>query len=406
MGIWSHERSSGDRPRTLNRRSISTVSEYKKMWFIPTANLSYKVDWLSFTKKTGGKDPNITIRKILDYLGYDLTLFQEIPPRYFFNSGLSLGNFVNVFWNDPAKKQAKNASEVVSFHFTGVGSTDISDRLERICDSKDAEANWIKFFKFLISQECKFTRVDLALDDFEGLNNFDLMERKLHEGRYRSVKKTYSISRGADQKGKSSGFTIYLGKPVKTSKGFYLLRMYKKLDEFKAKGQLLPSLPRKTGHWDRYELEFTKDKAVSIINKIINEGAFSPVFLGVLRSTVEFLNPKHGKNGQILKNKDRWEVCYWWEKFLRGAEKVRVGSDAGREVELAYLLSWIRKEVVPSLKLLEIIGTERNFNIYELIRACDVNFSKKQRRLYLNSKVIPDRTLRENLIQFVEGYKE
>ena len=91
---------------------------------------------------------------------------------------------------------------------------------------------------------------------------------------------------------------------------------------------------------------------------------------------------------------------------MRGAEKVRVGSDAGREVELAYLLSWIRKEVVPSLKLLEIIGTERNFNIYELIRACDVNFSKKQRRLYLNSKVIPDRTLRENLIQFVEGYKE
>lgn len=62
----------------------------------PTAPLSYKVDWLSFTKKIKNSNSGITIHKILDYLGYDLDLLRRFRGVTF-NSGLTLGNFVNVF---------------------------------------------------------------------------------------------------------------------------------------------------------------------------------------------------------------------------------------------------------------------------------------------------------------------
>ena len=377
-----------------------------KSLYSPTTTLSYKVDWLSFTKKNKNSDPRITIHKIIDYLGYDTELFEEIPGRYFFNSGLTLGNFVNIFWNDASKSKAKFSSDVVSFHFTGVGCTDLADRLVKIYENEDREKNWIRYFQFLVDENCKFTRIDLALDDFTGKCNFDLMISKLKNGFYRSTKKTYSVSRGADQQGRSSGLTIYLGQPVKSSKGFHLLRMYKKLAEFESKNQLPPKIARESGVWDRYELEFTKTKAVDVINKILVVNEFSSVYLGILRSTVEFLNPTRNSKGQILKNKDSWKVCPWWERFLQDCESVRVGSDDIRQIELADLLTWVRIAVVPSLRLLEQIGLDRNFDIYSLIKSCDVEFSKKQKRLYLNSKTIPSDLLDLYLKEFKEGYKK
>lgn len=376
-----------------------------KSLYSPTTTLSYKVDWLSFTKKNKNLDPRITIHKIMDYLGYDTELFEEIPGRYFFNSGLTLGNFVNIFWNDASKSKAKFSSDVVSFHFTGVGCTDLADRLVKIYENEDREKNWIRYFQFLVDENCKFTRIDLALDDFTGKCNFDLMISKLKNGFYRSTKKTYSVSRGADQQGRSSGLTIYLGQPVKSSKGFHLLRMYKKLAEFESKNQLPPKIARESGVWDRYELEFTKTKAVDVINKILVVNEFSSVYLGILRSTVEFLNPTRNSKGQILKNKDSWKVCPWWQSFLQDCESVRVGSDEARQIELADLLNWIRTAVVPSLRLLEQVGLDHNFNIYKLIKSCDVEFSKKQKRLYLNSKSIPSNVIELYLKQFKEGYK-
>ena len=406
MGIWSHGRSSGDRPRLLNRGSIYMSLSAPKSLYSPTTTLSYKVDWLSFTKKNKNSDPRITIHKIIDYLGYDTELFEEIPGRYFFNSGLTLGNFVNIFWNDASKSKAKFSSDVVSFHFTGVGCTDLADRLVKIYENEDREKNWIRYFQFLVDENCKFTRIDLALDDFTGKCNFDLMISKLKNGFYRSTKKTYSVSRGADQQGRSSGLTIYLGQPVKSSKGFHLLRMYKKLAEFESKNQLPPKIARESGVWDRYELEFTKTKAVDVINKILVVNEFSSVYLGILRSTVEFLNPTRNSKGQILKNKDSWKVCPWWERFLQDCESVRVGSDDIRQIELADLLTWVRIAVVPSLRLLEQIGLDRNFDIYSLIKSCDVEFSKKQKRLYLNSKTIPSDLLDLYFKEFKEGYKK
>ena len=373
-----------------------------------TDTLSYKVDWLSFTKKCKIEESKITIDKILDYLGYDRALFKKMDNgRYFYNAGITLGNYVNIYFNEITDSLSSMAPRSVNFQFTGVGTSDLADRLAVLYDNEDREANWIRFFKWLYANECKPTRIDLALDDFGGEVSFDLMIKKLKAGHYRSVKKTYSVTRGADQKGNLSGLTIYIGKNTKTSRGTYYARFYLKLQEYLSKGDLAPSIARKTGVWNRFEIAFSKQKACNVINKIIEANGFGKVYFGVLRSIIEFLNPKRGKNGKIYDNKDFWQVCPWWEKFLQHTKNVRVGSDDLRTVEFADLLRYIRVQVVPSLRLLEQLGknVDPAFDIYHMIKMCDIDhFSKKQIRLYNNALTMPPELIRLYLKQFIEGY--
>ena len=382
--------------------------EGKSEGLAPTRTMSYKVDWLAFTVSVDKDNYKKTIKKILDSWGYDLDLFEEIPGRYFYNSGLTIDYYFNIFFNNPSKKISKSSSSTVNFQLTGNGCTDMGYHLEDVLDSKDDEANWIYLFKWLQKMGCKITRVDLALDDFKGECNFDVMIKHLKSGYYRSTKKTYSISRGADQKQRSKGLTIYIGKMPRGgsgSKGSYYARFYKKLDEFYEKNQLPPSNARETGVWDRYEISFSKQKARDIVSEIINANSLGKIYLGVLRGLVEFLNPTKNKNGNLYKNKDNWRVCPWWERFLSRCEKVQIGSDAPRDVSLSELLKWVRVSVLPNLRLLEQIGLENGFDIYHVIKQCDVKFAKKQKRLLKDSRSLPPKILDLYLEQFKEGYK-
>lgn len=369
---------------------------------------SYKVDWLSFTKPVENNDPLITAKKFFDNFSYDLDLFEEIPGRFFYNSGLTIGNYINLYYNDPAKEKNKYSPDSINVVFTGNGCTDLGYRLEDLSGYKDYEKNWLQLFSFLTSYGYKITRADIALDIFSNEIDMDLMADKLKAGHYRSVKKTYSINRGADQKGRESGFTIYIGRNVKNSEGVYYTRIYNKLAEFQSKHELPPRKAREAGAWFRVEQSFTKKKAIKIINEILKAGNLGEPYFGVLKSTIEFLEPRYSKNGKLYPNKAFWTVSPWWQKFLQDAKTLRIGSDAIRDVEFGDLLKYLRVQVVPSLRLLELLGKNTNpkFDIYQLIKSCEIDgFSKKQKRLYNNTINLSPELISLYLKQFKEGYK-
>ena len=100
-------------------------------------------------------------------------------------------------------------------------------------------------------------------------------------------------------------------------------------------------------------------------------------------------------------NKNRWYKTRWWEKFLEYDETIDF-SLAERDVDLGELLEWLRVAVLPSLSLLEKIGDERGFDIYEVIKKAPktTELSKKQNRLYVNSKTLSDETINKYLREF------
>ena len=134
--------------------------------------VQYKVDWLAFSIKFASEDIDPFSLDLFEELGYDLGEFEETPGRYFYNSGLTFFRFVNVYWNDPTKKRHANSSDTLTVVFTGQGCTDLA---EKIC------SDWVSLFQKLLDVEgLKFTRIDLALDDFEEKVSFSALKKSLN----------------------------------------------------------------------------------------------------------------------------------------------------------------------------------------------------------------------------------
>ena len=125
------------------------------------------------------------------------------------------------------------------------------------------------------------------------------------------------------------------------------------------------------------------------------------IFKTSLRNLLEILTPRRGDT-----NKSRWYKTKWWEKFLVYDETMDF-SLAERDVMLGDLLEWLRVAVLPSLALLEKVGDDRGFDIYDLLKEAKKpeEFSKKQNRLYVNSQTLSDEVINRYLSEFLGGGK-
>lgn len=362
----------------------------------PYTSMVYKVDWFAFTVSdetdTDGSEKGFVL---LENLGYNLAEFETIPGRYFYNSGLTLGGYVNIYYNDYEKDLARNTSNSRNYVFTGQGCTDLAQKINN---------DWVGLFSVLKKLGVKITRLDIALDDFNAVLSFPKMENKLVKGHYRSSKKTYNVVKQADVNGDIKGYTLYIGSQAKSSAGTYFLRCYDKFAQYKEKAQIPPQEAVNTGVWQRYEISYTKKKARKIVDLMVDDGqTIGSVYMDTMRDIVEFLEPTKTQAKAIHQNKSRWKVSKWWQDFLNGAEKVELGEPE-RDLDLGGLLRWLRVSVVPALKLLEELGEEKKFDIHQIIKDISpAEYSKKQKRLFNNAVKQSSREILTYLEQFKEG---
>lgn len=106
--------------------------------------------------------------------------------------------------------------------FTGQGSTELAEKWD---------TSWVSIFRTLKEYGgVNFTRIDLALDDYDEAVRFSDIEKKLNKGHYRSSRKSYNIVKTSDQNGKPLGQTIYIGnaRSQNGSRGNVYARFYDK----------------------------------------------------------------------------------------------------------------------------------------------------------------------------------
>ena len=370
----------------------------------PTTPMVYKIDWLQFTEE-GEDDDILTLTDsvalaFFKAIGYDFKQFEEVPGRYFYECGLTLGRFFTIYFNNSKNIYTKNT---IYFVFTGQGSSDLALKLAKYFKTDDFSLVWYKFFKLVKEWQLKVTRLDAALDDFEGRLSFAKMERKLSRREFRSSKRRYKIIHGKSTDGETKGETIYLGSRKKHQHGF-LVRFYDKFAEYKDKGAVVPAVVENvitgagTHVWQRYEIEIRGDACKNFIEKILGGYSFGQLYKGLMRNAIEFL-----KVDRSNKNRAFWPVVDWWEEFLESTEKCSLTSPE-RDLDLGRLLRWIRVAVVPSLHLLQEIGTEKNFDIYELIKSIEViSYAKKQERLRNDVLNMSEDKVKEYIKQFEKG---
>lgn len=368
----------------------------------------YKLDYLSFTLS---KDDYFKFN-VMNALKYNIQDFTETTGRYFYNSALTLNNYVTIYYNDLTnadKIYYGNTANTVAVFFSGQGCSDLALKFNN---------NIYSVFQLLYSFNVKITRIDLAFDDFDGLLDFDVIEDKLNKGEYRSRKRSFSVHKGGTEKSdfidynvvktgnvkqNLLGRTIYLGNPRSTAKNVIYARFYDKYLQYKSKSQILPEKAEITGIWQRYELVFKRTKAHDLfLNYLFNDefkNNIDKLYKSTLRDMIEFLDVKKVRTSET--HKRYWFISPWWDNFLQYNDKLKF-SNHEKDANLGRLLKWLMTAVFPNLKVLEQIFENFGYDLFEILKNEPFlkSFSKKQFRIMNETNALKQ----EEFNQILQSY--
>lgn len=199
-----------------------------------------------------------------------------------------------------------------------------------------------------------FTRIDLALDDFEKILSFDNILRKVKSAHVLSRFKSARILTKHDLSDASSlGKTVYFG----SEKSDIQVRCYDKLIQMRNKSPDL--IPINCEHWIRFEIQSRDNRSDVIADFILNEKKknLGELASSILKNYICFVNPNKSDE-----HRDRWPVCVWWNKFLDNAEKLPIYIEP-RKKSYPEVRDWIIRQVAPSLAVL---SSDLNGNLDDL----------------------------------------
>ncbi len=157
----------------------------------------------------------------------------------------------------------------------------------------------------------RFTRCDLAIDDFDGVLSIGTIQRSIADGLVVSRLGKLREFNDRDKNGNFTGRAAYFG----SRKSGTFIRIYDKALQ-----------QREARHWVRVELELKKAAANYALSQVL-EGDLGKVTKGILRDRLSF----RLKGEQ--KARSRWPVAPWWDVFLGGVERLKLGANRTDDTE-------------------------------------------------------------------------
>jgi putative DNA relaxase len=217
-----------------------------------------------------------------------------------------------------------DGSETMGIHIEATGKG---------CRELEADGyvtDWPMYFKTVLEAGAHFSRLDVAIDEKNGLISMDTVEACTKSGcvvsRYRQsdVHESYNLEDGS-----SCGKSVYFGSPSSDTR----IRIYDKAKQL-----------NEVGKWIRVELQTRRDKAQVLASSIAFTGSLE-IFSGYLRGLLDF--KVKGNHSQ----KERWDTQTWWDFFLNGAAKIRLTiAPMVRSLEKSY--AWVIKQVAPTFAMI------------------------------------------------------
>lgn len=314
------------------------------------------VDWVSCTLR----DSRYTIREIIVAFGLPVEKFEECKGIKGWENGLRYGDLVFTWGGNPH----------YHFEFTGQGCR----QFETI-----STVSWHELFAMCLDLYGNFTRLDVAIDDFEGYFSISQIIRILKKRQVRSRFRKARIMEEIDiHEEVDYGKTVYLGRPSSEIQ----IRFYDKREERIGKGfEVLSALTV----WNRTEIQTRGERATKLAEVLSNrEGLIGEAAAGVLRTYVEFL--VKGSDS----NKARWKVQPWWDKFLGAAAALKLTVKAP-ENTLVKKHRWVDHAVAKTLAEIAVAAPDQFSEIikgfvakgYSDLSEQDFDFIERNQDVYL-----------------------
>lgn len=163
---------------------------------------------------------------------------------------------------------------------------------------------------------CKFTRIDLSIDDFTNdYYTVPKLKEYLSNGQVISKLRTYyDIKSGIVEESGLLGNTLQLGSKA----GLIHITFYDKLLERESNNYIISD---DVNYWTRTEVRYRHEKAQDIVEYLIITKDINKCVKGVLKDYVRFVEKSNNDT-----NKWRRKTAKWWNKFLDNIDVIKLAS--------------------------------------------------------------------------------
>lgn len=194
--------------------------------------------------------------------------------------------------------------------------------------------SWENRFNIWSGMACKFTRVDVAFDDFDGLLSLDSIWAKIENREFTSNARIFSrvVELGSDAGMRRTGDTIYVGQRSAAS----MVRFYDK-----------GKLEKVHGPWIRAELVLREQNAQAAVKLFLEQG--QSAWAGLLTGHIAF------REAGTSCRRDRQKVSDWWKEFCGGVAKVALKL-AGAVRTVARVVEWAERSLPAMLAVVARAG--------------------------------------------------
>ena len=271
------------------------------------------LDWVSFTFKLD--DPH----EVAGIIGIDTDLFTPFPFGFSgYRKSLRFGN--------------------ISIYFDGRDDmgchVEMSGQGCRQFESHFSENPWQELVQTVLSENGKFTRMDLAIDNVDGALSLEKVSDALqtHDNHVRTQFGEWRrIQKGSFRKGeKITGDTIYLG----SSKSHAMFRCYDKAQATKTEG-----------HWIRFEIQLRDNRAHEAAKLFASGLPVGELATGIINNYFSIINDDDS-------NISRCSLQTWWAKWLQSTEKIRLTTEQAIKL-VSDSMDFIKRQYAPSLAMIK-----------------------------------------------------
>lgn len=201
--------------------------------------------------------------------------------------------------------------------------------------------HWHNFISFILEQQGKVSRIDLALDVFDDSSpSVRVLQDYVKRGQLSTKShKFIEINSGRILDGKLTGFTLYIGSSPQ------ILRIYDKKQERRDNADEVVNVEK----WVRWELELTGKKAMQVALQISNGKPLNAIVKGVL--SAHYCFKTQSKEVIDFHNKSRLPTMRWWEEFIGGIEAIPLKVQRDK-LTLKKKKNWVENSTVKSISML------------------------------------------------------
>lgn len=209
---------------------------------------------------------------------------------------------------------------------------------------------WNDLFSFfLIRLHGNPTRIDIAIDDYDGTHsNITKIKEILDKGNYTTCfRKKYYKLMGCEQEGWSLQFGSH--------KSTIMLVIYDKLKEQMSKGNEVNQ-----EFWTRYELRYMKDRAYDVVLNYIEQGEenFNKYSYGLLYSMLDLKKENNYSEHNIMQA----DTISWWKHFLQEVEKSEIVKYKIKSNNIDTYKAWVLP-IITTYFIVTYLHNGRDFNL-------------------------------------------